>query len=211
MKKQGEKHKNDRNQEAYKVDIPSLSIEEVQDSDDAFPTVDKRPESWQVGALPPMDSAVTASTTSLAKNHAALSENDVMLMSSGKSMCSSISSTISESLVDAEQAGILGGMVNDHAAWKQSCDSLPAGRGDKLTGHNGKQSTMTDPGPGGHDHCIGNGHGRNMSSYGSTVGEDHENFILMYDMLTGIRHSVSVCQAKPCRPLSEEDFKYART
>ncbi|PJF17179.1 hypothetical protein PSACC_02979 [Paramicrosporidium saccamoebae] len=203
MEKRGAEYEDGRDQETYKANIPYLSIEDVQDnSDETLPPADKRPESWQVGALPSLDSAV-----SLAGNPAALSENNVLLMSSGKSRCSSISSTISESLVDAEQAGILGGMINDHAPWKQSCDSLPTGRGDSLARHNGKQSIVTDPGPYGHD----NGHGRNMSSYGSTVGEDHENFILMYDMLTGIRHSVSVCQAKPCRPLSEEDFKYART
>lgn len=39
------------------------------------------------------------------------------------------------------------------------------------------------------------------------VDEDHRNYILMYDMLTGIRISVSRCQAKPSRPLSPQDFQ----
>ena len=38
------------------------------------------------------------------------------------------------------------------------------------------------------------------------VDEDHRNYILMYDMLTGIRISVSRCQAKPSRPLTPLDF-----
>jgi 1-phosphatidylinositol-4-phosphate 5-kinase len=44
-----------------------------------------------------------------------------------------------------------------------------------------------------------------------TVDENHVNFVLMYDMLTGIRHSVSACQAKPSKPIDEMDFKYSRT
>ena len=39
------------------------------------------------------------------------------------------------------------------------------------------------------------------------VDEDHRNYILMYDMLTGIRTSVSKCQAKPPRPLTSRDYK----
>ena len=38
------------------------------------------------------------------------------------------------------------------------------------------------------------------------VDEDHQNYILMYDMLTGIRISVSRCQTKPTRPLTPDDF-----
>ena len=41
------------------------------------------------------------------------------------------------------------------------------------------------------------------------VDEDHRNYILMYDMLTGIRTSVSRCQAKPSRPLISRDFQSA--
>jgi hypothetical protein len=45
------------------------------------------------------------------------------------------------------------------------------------------------------------------------VDEAHSNYVLMYDMLTGIRTAVSRCQAKPPRPLSALDFdatyKYA--
>lgn len=41
------------------------------------------------------------------------------------------------------------------------------------------------------------------------VDEDHRNYILMYDMLTGIRTSVSRCQAKPSRPLTSRDFQSA--
>lgn len=41
---------------------------------------------------------------------------------------------------------------------------------------------------------------------GMRVDEHHTNYILMYDMLTGIRISVSRCQAKPIRPLHPEDY-----
>ncbi|KDR79870.1 hypothetical protein GALMADRAFT_222809 [Galerina marginata CBS 339.88] len=41
---------------------------------------------------------------------------------------------------------------------------------------------------------------------GNLIGEDHVNYVLMYNMLTGIRIAVSRCQAKPKRPLSDEDF-----
>lgn len=38
------------------------------------------------------------------------------------------------------------------------------------------------------------------------VDEDHRNYILMYDMLTGIRTAVSRCQAKSARPLTPNDY-----
>ncbi|KAI8827089.1 uncharacterized protein EV422DRAFT_491372 [Fimicolochytrium jonesii] len=41
---------------------------------------------------------------------------------------------------------------------------------------------------------------------GTPVKEGHQNFVLMYDMLMGIRVSVSRCQAKPSRVLVKEDF-----
>ena len=41
---------------------------------------------------------------------------------------------------------------------------------------------------------------------GMRVDEHHTNYILMYDMLTGIRISVSRCQAKPVRPLQTADY-----
>ena len=41
---------------------------------------------------------------------------------------------------------------------------------------------------------------------GMRVDEHHTNYILMYDMLTGIRISVSRCQAKAARPLVSEDY-----
>ncbi|KAG0307400.1 Phosphatidylinositol-4-phosphate 5-kinase [Dissophora globulifera] len=44
---------------------------------------------------------------------------------------------------------------------------------------------------------------------GTRIGEDHVNYVLMYNMLTGIRVSVSRCQAKPQRPLVDEDFTSA--
>lgn len=52
---------------------------------------------------------------------------------------------------------------------------------------------------------------RTAKSYGKTIDENHVNFVLMYDMLTGIRHSVSACQAKPLKFIEESDFKYSRT
>lgn len=50
--------------------------------------------------------------------------------------------------------------------------------------------------------------GQDSSQFGGVkiVNEDHRNYILMYDMLTGIRTSVSRCQAKPSRPLTSKDF-----
>ncbi|KAJ3210425.1 Phosphatidylinositol-4-phosphate 5-kinase [Dinochytrium kinnereticum] len=44
---------------------------------------------------------------------------------------------------------------------------------------------------------------------GTPVKEGHVNYMLMYDMLTGIRVSVSRCNAKPLRPLEEEDLEAA--
>ncbi|KAL7416330.1 hypothetical protein BDY24DRAFT_379321 [Mrakia frigida] len=41
---------------------------------------------------------------------------------------------------------------------------------------------------------------------GNLIGEDHVNYVLMYNMLTGIRIGVSRCQAKISRPLTPEDF-----
>ncbi|KAJ3073324.1 Phosphatidylinositol-4-phosphate 5-kinase [Podochytrium sp. JEL0797] len=46
--------------------------------------------------------------------------------------------------------------------------------------------------------------------FGTPIKEGHANYLLMYDMLTGIRVSVSRCHAKPNRVrLEEEDFKAA--
>ncbi|KAI9632132.1 1-phosphatidylinositol-4-phosphate 5-kinase [Dioszegia hungarica] len=41
---------------------------------------------------------------------------------------------------------------------------------------------------------------------GNLIGEDHVNFVLMYNMLTGIRIAVSRTQAKIRRPLTDEDY-----
>ncbi|ORX34962.1 hypothetical protein BD324DRAFT_582830 [Kockovaella imperatae] len=41
---------------------------------------------------------------------------------------------------------------------------------------------------------------------GNLIGEDHVNYVLMYNMLTGIRIGVSRCQAKPARPLTDDDY-----
>ncbi|KAJ6612254.1 hypothetical protein B0H10DRAFT_1807822 [Mycena sp. CBHHK59/15] len=42
---------------------------------------------------------------------------------------------------------------------------------------------------------------------GNLIGEDHVNYVLMYNMLTGIRIGVSRCGAKIKRPLTDEDFR----
>lgn len=39
------------------------------------------------------------------------------------------------------------------------------------------------------------------------VDEKHDNYVLMYDMLTGIRTAVSRCQAKPPRSLTDLDYR----
>ncbi|KAF8955473.1 Phosphatidylinositol-4-phosphate 5-kinase [Entomortierella lignicola] len=44
---------------------------------------------------------------------------------------------------------------------------------------------------------------------GTRIGEGHVNYVLMYNMLTGIRVSVSRCNAKPQRALVDEDFTAA--
>lgn len=42
---------------------------------------------------------------------------------------------------------------------------------------------------------------------GTQIDEGHQNFVLMYDMLMGIRTTVSRCNAKMNRELTLEDFK----
>lgn len=44
---------------------------------------------------------------------------------------------------------------------------------------------------------------------GTPVKEGHVNYMLMYDMLTGIRISVSRCNAKPIREAQDLDFTAA--
>ncbi|KAI9345645.1 hypothetical protein BDR26DRAFT_856386 [Obelidium mucronatum] len=44
---------------------------------------------------------------------------------------------------------------------------------------------------------------------GTPIKEGHVNYMLMYDMLTGIRISVGRCAAKPMRELTPEDFTAA--
>ncbi|KAJ3244873.1 Phosphatidylinositol-4-phosphate 5-kinase [Chytriomyces hyalinus] len=51
--------------------------------------------------------------------------------------------------------------------------------------------------------------GRNGVVLGTPIREGHANYLLMYDMLTGIRVAVSRCNAKPNRQLDEADFKAA--
>ncbi|WVW81386.1 hypothetical protein I302_103378 [Kwoniella bestiolae CBS 10118] len=41
---------------------------------------------------------------------------------------------------------------------------------------------------------------------GNLIGEDHVNYVLMYNMLTGIRIGVSRCQAKIKRALTDDDY-----
>lgn len=41
---------------------------------------------------------------------------------------------------------------------------------------------------------------------GNVIGEGHVNYVLMYNMLTGIRIGVSRCQAKMKRPLTNADY-----
>ncbi|KAF9021027.1 SAICAR synthase-like protein [Hymenopellis radicata] len=52
--------------------------------------------------------------------------------------------------------------------------------------------------------------GDDVPLVGNLIGEDHVNYVLMYNMLTGIRIGVSRCQAKIKRPLTDEDFTSAR-
>lgn len=194
-----------------KLSRPELKIEVVSDesSTNAQPLC-ARPESWDL-TLRSLDSNFSCSLVSVSSSlagAAALSENDIRGLRHSRSRCSSITSSVSETLVNAEEAGILGAML-ERPTEKYSSDSLPMPVDKRLSISTlERRSTLTDPG---HFELSEKYHGRNPSSYGRTIGEDHANFVLMYDMLTGIRHSVSVCQAKPSRPLSNEDFRYART
>jgi hypothetical protein len=43
---------------------------------------------------------------------------------------------------------------------------------------------------------------------GTKISEGHVNYVLMYDMLTGIRIAVSRCVAKPPREIEMADFRY---
>lgn len=47
------------------------------------------------------------------------------------------------------------------------------------------------------------------TAYGMKIDEDHVNYVLMYDMLTGIRIAVSRNQAKNRKALESKDFKAA--
>ncbi|KAF9045989.1 SAICAR synthase-like protein [Hymenopellis radicata] len=48
--------------------------------------------------------------------------------------------------------------------------------------------------------------GEDTPLVGNLIGEGHANYVLMYNMLTGIRIGVSRCQAKIKRPLTDDDF-----
>ncbi|KZO95403.1 SAICAR synthase-like protein [Calocera viscosa TUFC12733] len=50
------------------------------------------------------------------------------------------------------------------------------------------------------------GQGLEEALVGNLIGEKHPNYILMYNMLTGIRIGVSRTQAKVKRPLTDEDY-----
>ncbi|KAM0787848.1 hypothetical protein ACM66B_003901 [Microbotryomycetes sp. NB124-2] len=41
---------------------------------------------------------------------------------------------------------------------------------------------------------------------GNLIGQDHANYVLMYNMLTGIRIGVSRCEAKPKRQITDADY-----
>ena len=45
------------------------------------------------------------------------------------------------------------------------------------------------------------------SSFGTKIDEEHANYVLMYDMLMGIRIAVSRNQAKDRKRLADLDFK----
>ncbi|KAG6819860.1 hypothetical protein H0H93_007946 [Arthromyces matolae] len=47
---------------------------------------------------------------------------------------------------------------------------------------------------------------KEMVAVGNIIGEGHVNYVLMYNMLTGIRIGVSRCQAKIKRPITSDDF-----
>lgn len=193
-------------------------------------------------AIHSIDSALARLSPSLDHHHLpppppppppppAHSDNETVDSLSAFSRNSSLETGVSESLVDAERAGIIGVLYGGgeqkpppgSSRREPPTSSVPSLRtiltapsgevaGGKLSAlahPTARRSIVTDPGA--PVEIESPRHGRNPSSYGRAIGEDHANFVLMYDMLTGIRHSVSVCQAKPSRPLTSEDFSYART
>lgn len=52
----------------------------------------------------------------------------------------------------------------------------------------------------------GSEHGNGGVLVGNLIGTDHSAYVLMYNMLTGIRIGVSRCQAKLKRPLTDADY-----
>lgn len=52
-------------------------------------------------------------------------------------------------------------------------------------------------------------HGEDKPVVGNLIGEGHVNYVLMFNMLTGIRVAVSRCQAKMRRQLTDEDYSAA--
>lgn len=186
-----------------------------------------RPESWDGRGR--HDERGGRQDTGLSLSSAATNVADTISAGSTKDS-SANSSLLSESIVDAKQAGILG--LESHQLTEElarniqggiSVHTLPSSsshghlsitKGGVQVMEGPRASIHTDPGPlSSHaEPLTSTAASRSVASYGhSIVGENHVNFVLMYDMLTGIRHSVSVCQAKPNRPLSMEDFQYART
>jgi 1-phosphatidylinositol-4-phosphate 5-kinase len=59
-----------------------------------------------------------------------------------------------------------------------------------VRGRSGRRQTMDEP----------------KALIGNVIGEGHSNYVLMYNMLTGIRIGVSRCQAKMKRPLTDADY-----
>lgn len=165
-------------------------------------------EALNMMTLRSMDSTLSASKISI---------NESSNTFTSRSISSSQGSCLSESFVDANEAGLLSGrLLNDLDLHRPNNGSIKSDipiMKNNITNDSDiieqRTSATTDPGAGG----IGvvERHARNSSSYGHTIKEGHDNFVLMYDMLMGIRHSVSVCQAKPGKNLLSEDFNYART
>ncbi|KAF9051633.1 hypothetical protein BJ165DRAFT_1401124 [Panaeolus papilionaceus] len=89
------------------------------------------------------------------------------------------------------EAALTRGYGVDHTGAVSAAGAGGAATGSNVGGERGRPSSVPR---------------QDMPLVGNLIGEDHANYILMYNMLTGIRVGVSRCQAKIKRELTPEDF-----
>ncbi|GAA5898810.1 hypothetical protein JCM8208_005402 [Rhodotorula glutinis] len=97
--------------------------------------------------------------------------------------------TAGSALVEGEEGALATTSANAHAHPGPGARQRSRGPGMGLEGDEGQRDEM------GAGVLVGN-----------LIGQDHANYVLMYNMLTGIRIGVSRCQAKAARPLTDADY-----